>query len=525
MASSSKATGTKKQKKTKHTQEERMEEEPQAPAAASTPEASSSSEQQPPAAKQTSQEPPKLPPYMRDTVALRLKEVDGRVPDMTKEVFCKKMLLDQGVKASDIFGIQAMVTGLFYVTFISVNVCRRYWEAIKAAAPDSPFSNFVGNCLLQREERKITVSMWNLRTPGSDINTLLSRYCIVVKEPAKILNCYGLWMGKWTATVRLLPDPEAKDGLKHLPQSFTLGNSYGLIFYPDMPRTCRKCGQEGHVIKACKEEACKNCRVTGHVSKDCPRRTTCNLCGLAGHLYKDCPERKRTWADVAALAPAKGFEARTPAVSTPQPRKKASKNANKQSEAPKPRSGKTKKVTPSTTQPSLTSHNPPSPLSPAEIAIPPLASISEILSPAPRATLPPQSIPTSFGEAALMTSSPATSPLAMTETNFPYLSQALVSNPVSPEPSRRKRKQRDSPVSDSTSKKPLEEAAEPPQAAEQDAEKEEFFEEMEAGFREHCPLSSSIDLTAEEQHLDEVLENLKKVPDGTEGKPPDRTGN
>ncbi|KAG8577410.1 hypothetical protein GDO81_010168 [Engystomops pustulosus] len=112
----------------------------------------------------------------------------------------------------------------------------------------------------------------------------------------------------------------------------------------------------------------------------------------------------------------------------------------------------------------------------------------------------------------------------MTEKNFPYLPQALVSDPVSPEPRRRKRKQRDSPVSDSTSKKLLKEASEPAQVAEQDEEKEEFFEELEAGFREHGPLSCSIDLTAEEQHLDEVLENLKKVLDGTEGKPPDRTG-
>ncbi|XP_075704678.1 zinc finger CCHC domain-containing protein 3-like [Rhinoderma darwinii] len=189
------------------------------------------------------------------------------------------------------------MTGMFFVTFASINICRRYWEMVKAARPESPFSRFVGNCPVQREERRVTVSMRNPHTPGKDITTLLKRFCTVVREPTHILNGLGFWTGKWSVIVRLNKDSSAEDGLQHLPQSFSLGNSYGLIYYPDMPQICRRCSKKGHSVKDCKEDACKNCRVTGHETKDCPKRTMCNLCGQAAHSYKDCPKRDRSWED------------------------------------------------------------------------------------------------------------------------------------------------------------------------------------------------------------------------------------
>ncbi|XP_075207902.1 uncharacterized protein LOC142312802 [Anomaloglossus baeobatrachus] len=352
---------------------------------------------------------------------------------MSSYVFCTKMILDHGFSRAETLSVQTFLIGIFLVTFATVNACRRYWEAMNAAMPESPFHSFIGSCPIQRGEKRITVSMRNLQTPGRDISTFLRRFCTVVREPSHILNgsgcwtgkwsvtvrlhrelasedglqhlpptfslensfgliyypdmphnyrkcggkrhsmktcqedtcrvCWvtghsskmnaampdspfnsfigscpiqrgekritvsmrnphtpvrdistflrrfctvvrepshilngsGFWTGKWSVTIRLYSEPASEDGLQHLPPTFSLGNSFGRIYYPDMPHNCRKCGGKGHLMKTCKEDACRVCRVTGHSSKDCPKKMTCNLCGLAAHLYKNCPQREKSW--------------------------------------------------------------------------------------------------------------------------------------------------------------------------------------------------------------------------------------
>ncbi|XP_069809290.1 uncharacterized protein, partial [Dendropsophus ebraccatus] len=209
---------------------------------------------------------PTLRPWMRTTVAMRLKKVDGREPDMSEDVFAKKMVLDQGFSKAETLSI-FFFTGIFYVTFASFNTCRRYWEAVKAARPESPFSRFVSNCLIQREERRVTVSILNPYIPGKDIATFLARYCTVVKEPSKILSSLGFWTGKWSVVVRLNRDESSDDGFQHLPQAFSLGDAPGFIYYPDMPQICRRCSKKGHQAKDCSEDSCRVCRVPGHGTK------------------------------------------------------------------------------------------------------------------------------------------------------------------------------------------------------------------------------------------------------------------
>ncbi|XP_075124960.1 uncharacterized protein LOC142198026 [Leptodactylus fuscus] len=245
------------------------------------------------------QGPPALEPWMRQTVVLKLREVNGRRPDLTEETFCQKMLAEQGFSLAETLSVQAFMTGLFYVTFVSTEVCRRYWNAVKSAVPGSPFATFVGNCPIQRDERRITITMRNPHTPAADIFTFLNRFCTVIREPSPITNKAGYWTGKWSAIVKLGRDSSRDDGVRHLPPVFSLGNSQGLIFYPDMPHTCRKCSAEGHEVKDCTAGACRNCRVAGHETKDCLKAKTCNLCGLAGHVYKDCDRRSTSYAGAA----------------------------------------------------------------------------------------------------------------------------------------------------------------------------------------------------------------------------------
>ncbi|XP_044133181.1 zinc finger CCHC domain-containing protein 3-like [Bufo gargarizans] len=226
--------------------------------------------------KKPSPDSPALEPWMRQMVVLQLKEVDGRMPDMSQDVFGKKMVLDQGFSNAETVSIHSFITGMFYITFASLAICNRYWEMGKTARLDIPFNRFVGNWPFQREERRVTFSMWNPHIPGKDIVAYLKRFCTVVRDPTHILDGNGFWAGKWSVIVRL---NKAPDGVQHLPQSFSLGNSSGLIFYPDMLQICRKCSKKGHSIKDCKETTCRICRVAGHESKDCPKRTACNLCG------------------------------------------------------------------------------------------------------------------------------------------------------------------------------------------------------------------------------------------------------
>ncbi|XP_075056936.1 uncharacterized protein LOC142143121 [Mixophyes fleayi] len=218
---------------------------------------------------------------------------------MTAETFGKKMILDQGFSKAETLSVQNYLKGIWYITFASIAICKRYWEAVKTARPESPFSRFVGNCPIQREERRATVSMRNPHTPGKDIATFLSRFCSVVKDPCKILDVNGFWTGKWSIIIRLRKDNTATDGLQHLPSSFALGGSAGLLHYADQPRNCRKCGEADHMARSCKVSACRNCKVAGHETKDCPRKLSCNLCGLASHIYRDCPHRARTCAAAA----------------------------------------------------------------------------------------------------------------------------------------------------------------------------------------------------------------------------------
>ncbi|XP_075056935.1 uncharacterized protein LOC142143120 [Mixophyes fleayi] len=249
----------------------------------------------------TPQKTPTLEPWMRQTVVLKLKEVEGRVPDMTAETFGKKMILDQGFSKAETLSMQNYLKGIWYITFASIAICKRYWEAVKTARPESPFSRFVGNCPIQREERRVTVSMRNPHTPGKDIATFLSRFCSAVKDPSKILDVNGFWTGKWSIIIRLRKDNAATDGLQHLPSSFALGGSAGLLHYADQPRNCRKCGEADHMARSCKVSACRKCKVAGHETKDCPRKLSCNLCGLASHIYRDCPHRARSYAAAAGI--------------------------------------------------------------------------------------------------------------------------------------------------------------------------------------------------------------------------------
>ncbi|XP_075696976.1 uncharacterized protein LOC142662650 [Rhinoderma darwinii] len=152
-------------------------------------------------------------------------------------------------------------------------------------------------CATDSEERQVTVSVRNPHTPGKHVAAFLRRYCTVVRSPTKILNGLGFWTGNWSVTVRLRKDPSTSDGLQHLPQRCTLGDSEGLITYSDMPEIDSKMGQKKN---ECTISFCSICTMIGHEAKSCPSKETCDIQGqtdLQQHQQtinnKDCPKRSK----------------------------------------------------------------------------------------------------------------------------------------------------------------------------------------------------------------------------------------
>ncbi|XP_075451162.1 uncharacterized protein LOC142492403 [Ascaphus truei] len=265
---------------------------------------------------------PRLEPWMRQTVVMQLREVDGQRPLLDAETFAKELVSKAGFTPDEILSIQDLRGGLFFITFATAGACRRYWEAFQTLKQEVPFSEFDVNCPIQRDEKRITVTVRNPHIPGKDIATFLRRSCTVVKEPSRIKDKLGYWVGKWSMVVRLWPNPEAADRLHHLPPSFSLAGSSGRIFYPDQPQTCGNCGNLGHQWKQCTLKACRNCKNTGHETKDCPRQKTCDLCGETTHMFRDCQLRVRSYAEAAA----KGATPGAPLTATQKAAKKPPAN-------------------------------------------------------------------------------------------------------------------------------------------------------------------------------------------------------
>ena len=76
---------------------------------------------------------------------------------------------------------------------------------------------------------------------------------------------------------------------RDIPSFLFIGGAKAHIRYFMQPRTCFKCGQEGHEAKWCPNRRCGKCWQLGHDKADCPNEVKCNLCGEDGHVSGACP--------------------------------------------------------------------------------------------------------------------------------------------------------------------------------------------------------------------------------------------
>ena len=71
-------------------------------------------------------------------------------------------------------------------------------------------------------------------------------------------------------------------------QAFIAGE-FARIWYPSLPKTCRKCGAEGHLAAACSSQWCFNCKQPGHRSDECPLPPLWRVCLAETHSTTRCP--------------------------------------------------------------------------------------------------------------------------------------------------------------------------------------------------------------------------------------------
>ncbi|XP_063964322.1 uncharacterized protein LOC129274121 [Lytechinus pictus] len=74
-----------------------------------------------------------------------------------------------------------------------------------------------------------------------------------------------------------------------IPSSINLGGRNCWVRYDGQPRTCLKCGQNGHEAKESRIVKCYRCRKEGHVASACNEELACTTCGKTGHSYKAYP--------------------------------------------------------------------------------------------------------------------------------------------------------------------------------------------------------------------------------------------
>ena len=74
-----------------------------------------------------------------------------------------------------------------------------------------------------------------------------------------------------------------------IPSSVRIAGEVIFFPYSGQPRTCRRCGEEGHLAQGCRKPRCFNCEAPGHVSSECDRDPLCGVCLKEDHHESDCP--------------------------------------------------------------------------------------------------------------------------------------------------------------------------------------------------------------------------------------------
>ena len=74
-----------------------------------------------------------------------------------------------------------------------------------------------------------------------------------------------------------------------IPAQAFIAGEYVRFWYPNQPKTCRKCGSEDHLAANCKSQRCFNWERPGHRAEQCNMPALCRVCLADGHETTNCP--------------------------------------------------------------------------------------------------------------------------------------------------------------------------------------------------------------------------------------------
>ena len=181
-----------------------------------------------------------------------------------------------GVDYEDILSIQRRLSSNTWVVVFRTATAKEQvlsaWNFVIAG-----HRVFIADC-----DRKISlVKVYNApnEMPDSVIIGRLSVYGSVLSFRRDLLTD-SIFNGVRTARMEVKKD---------IPSTVRIAGEFIRFWYSGQPKTCRRCGDLGHLIKECESVRCFNCEQSGHRSEECEMPLLCSICRSVDHLVYECP--------------------------------------------------------------------------------------------------------------------------------------------------------------------------------------------------------------------------------------------